>query len=88
MRRTDVVQQVDKGRIVLAIHLGQFDAYQLEGGKDLGIEEELGMIERRKQLTVFLTNDRLKLIDITDKEELFAAKRLTHIAVVDAQPCQ
>ncbi len=85
MRRTDVVQQVDKGRIVLAIHFGQFDAYQLEGGKDLGIEEELGMIERRKQLTVFLTNDRLKLIDITDEEELLAAKRLTHIAVVDAQ---
>ena len=70
---------------MLAIDFGELDADQLHAAENMGIEEEQRGVERAKQLAVFLFRHGLQLIDVADKEKLFAAVRLKAVAGVDAK---
>ena len=51
----------------------------------MGIKEERIRIEGRQELAVFFLDDGFQLIDISNKQQLLAAKRLAHVPVVYTQ---
>ena len=56
---SDMVENTDEYRVALPIHLGEFDAHELELLEYLGIEEEAAAIERIQQSAVVLPYHRL-----------------------------
>ena len=67
----------------MPVDLPQFNRYQLQLLEDMSLEEEGGAVEGAEQLTVFLLDDRLQLIDIADEQQLFASERLAHAVAID-----
>jgi len=81
----DMVEDVEKDGIALPVDLSQLYRDQLQLLEDMGLEEESGAIERTEQLTVFLLDDRLQLVDIADEQQLFASERLAHAVAIDTE---
>ena len=81
----DAVENGDELRILLAVNLGELDAYELHLAEDMSREEIRRGIEAGEDVAFVGFHNRLQLIDVTDEQQLFAAEGLTEIVGVSAK---